>query len=203
MKNLKTELTEKTLSKKEVCEIYNKYTRYDFPKDELKTLEHIISLLEKNYYMCKGFFEENKLKSYMFFAYSKNNYDCSLLDFFAVNKNFRNSGIGSKTINLIKSLQPFKNGIIGEIEDPFYADTEEEQIIRKRRADFYKKNGFIKTKITSVCFGVHFIIIYLPFKKENTLSEKEIKNVLYDIYKTLFSKYDFENKISIYLPENQ
>jgi len=196
---LKTKLIEKTLSRNEISEIYEKYTKYDFPKDELKTLEHILKLYDKNIYLCKGFFLDNELKSYMFFAMSEKNHDCVLLDFFAVNPAYRNNRYGSGTIDIIKSVNPFKNGIIAEIEDPLYSQTEEEKTIRKKRALFYEKNGFIKTGVRSKCFGVNFLIIYLPFKKENTLSDQEIKIALADIYKSIFSKCNFEKNISISL----
>lgn len=194
---MKNKIIEKTFSRNEISEVYEKYTKYDFPKDELKTLPHILKLYDKNIYLGKGFFGYNELKSYMFFAMSEKYQDCALLDFFAVNPAYRNGGFGSLSIDMVKNTIPFKNGIIAEIEDPAYSKTDEEATIRKKRASFYNKNGFIKTSITSVCFGVHFWIIYLPLKKGNTLSDNEIKNILNDIYKSIFSKYDFENNISI------
>ena len=56
---MKNKITEKTLSKNEISEIYKKYAKYDFPKDELKTLTHILNLYNKNIYLGKGFLADN------------------------------------------------------------------------------------------------------------------------------------------------
>ncbi len=193
---MKTTLKEITLSEKEIIQIYNKHMKSDFPENELKPLNHILSLIQQNAYVCKGFFSNDKLKSYTFFAGDKNSQSCSLLDFFAVNSECRGFGIGSDVIKQLKENKEFsKDGIIAEIEDPEHSESEEEKIVRKRRAAFYEKNGFIKTGITSVCFGVHFLIIYLP--KEKQPNDDIISEKLNTVYKTVFPKNNFYKNIKI------
>lgn len=186
-----------TLSKDEIEKIHSEHMINDFPKDELKSLNHISRLTDEKKYTNKCLFsEENELMAYAFFGYPKENSLCPLLDFFAVNSKYRNQGIGSKFLNMLKSESSiFKNGILAEIEDPNSAKNEEEKEIRLKRAEFYKKNGFITTNIKSTCFGVSFLIIYLP--KENYLSEDELQKNLINAYKALFSKSDFEKNIKV------
>ena len=193
----KNKLIQKKLSIEELYELYNKYMKFDFPDDELKKFEHLKQLIEEKKYLCTGFFENDELKSYMLFTYENEKSPICTLDFFAVNPKYRNSGIGSKTIELIKSQKDFfEDGIIGEIEDPDFAKTKEEKEIQEKRFEFYKKNGFILTGIKSVCFDVHFLIIYLPQK--NRLGDAEISKNLDLIYKAIFPKSDYEKEIKIF-----
>ncbi len=183
------DLKNKSLKKEEIYNIYNTYMKYDFPENELKPLSQIISLYEKKIYYPQFFYTDDKpwdMKSYMFFTSSNKGTDFGLLDFFAVNKNYRNKGIGTKTIEYIKKTSPiFKNGFLAEIEDPDYAKTEEEKIIRQKRQNFYLKNGFYETDITSICFDVNFRIIYLPYNNE-IFSNDILKTELDLIYKSIF-----------------
>ncbi len=186
-----------TLSKKEISKIYSNYMIKDFPKNELKPLDYMFKLENDGKYTNKCLFsKENELLAYAFFGYPKENNLCPLLDFFAVNNSYRNQGIGSHFINMLKSENlPFKNGILAEIEDPQYAKTKEEKEIRTKRAEFYKRNGFITTNIKSTCFGVDFLIIYLP--KENNLPEEELFQNLINVYKALFPKANFEKDVKV------
>ncbi len=189
------------LSENDIKQLYNENMIFDFPKDELKPLNHILSLVEQDVYICQGYFSKNEMKSYSFFAKEKEDDSCCLLDFFAVNSKYRDKGIGSDTIKLLNNEKEFsEDGIIAEIEDPKYSLTSEERAIKEKRANFYYRNGFIKTDITSICFGVHFLIIYLP--KKVHLSNNLIANKLNNIYKTIFPKSSFEKNISIFISKS-
>jgi len=83
------------------------------------------------------------------------------LDYYAVDKNQRGSGIGSRFLKLLREYWKDKSGIILECEMPESAKTENEKMTRKRRIDFYLRGGAEITPVHWRLFGVDYNILWL------------------------------------------
>ena len=87
----------KTLNLDEIREIYNAYMHEAFPPSELRPFASMEMLYNKNCYPCYGFYDEtDSLCAYAYFSCTENG-KYALLDYFAVKKDLRGTGIGSKT----------------------------------------------------------------------------------------------------------
>ena len=146
------------LNRQEIIDIYNKYMIEDFPPDELKPLSSILDMLSRGIYSCYGLFEGEKLLAYAYLTVLD---DFVLVDYLAVTKTLRGGGIGTKLLTLLKELLKGKTILI-ECENPLFAKENQEKITQIRRLDFYKRNCFIQTNVTSVLFGVNYTILTYP-----------------------------------------
>ena len=148
------------LTLSQVREIYSRRLTEDFPPDERKPLVLIERALALGRYACYGCFDGEAAVAYAFFATLGNNV---LLDYFSVEKSFRNRGLGSLF------LQALIAGPIGsagcalvEVEDPDYAPDPYELELRKRRLRFYQRNGLADTGVRVTVYHVEYRILALP-----------------------------------------
>ena len=180
------------LSKKQVREIYKKNMCVDFPEDELKPLSMLIKSINKGIYECLGMMKDGDLLGYAFFV--KNNKDC-LLDYFAIVKEHRNSGLGATFLKYIAEYYKDTDSVILEVENPAFAINEEDRILQKRRYNFYLRNGYIDTGVWAKLFGVNYIILELDLGKAH--SKEQIEELYLSNYKIVLPKRLFKKKISI------
>ena len=138
------------------------YERYcdDFPFEERKPLEKLNSMLKNAAYR---FFEvinnENNKSVAYFITYCGEK--LALVDYFAVDKTERGTGIGSLALSLIRS--ELKKPILLEIEP---ADGDENSFPSRRRR-FYLKNGAIPIKkqyfLPTPDGKMKMELLYLPY----------------------------------------
>ncbi len=163
--------------------IYNEYMKVDFPSSELKSLKKILRLMELNKYFTYGVFDGDVLLGYAFFM---TNEKMLLLDYFAILKEKRNDGIGSKSIGLISEY--FKNKydvLVLESEDPAFANNDSDREIREKRLCFYQKNNFEIAKIEAKVYGVEFVIFTINNKIGN---DEIVARLLYNLYEAMSDK---------------
>ena len=173
----------------QITEIYNKYMVLDFPKDELKPLSHILSMVEDDTCTFYAFKKDNEVLSY--FSVCKNGGGL-LVDYLAVNERYRGQGIGSKTLEFLKSIAQNKYIII-ECEAEDKATNQKERETRLRRIALYERAGFIKSGISSNLFGVDYIILTYPAG----LSRGQIKELYSIIYLRMLGKSMFDKFMRI------
>jgi len=178
----------KQLSSEEVEFIYNEHMVLDFPSQELKPVDFIQKLINRKIYKCYGLYDSGELLAYAFFTNSKS---YLLLDYYSVCEKYRNSGIGSRFLSILKENCRNYSGIIVEVEDIESANTEVEKIIRKRRIDFYKKNGMKMTNISCELFKVNYSIMCLcNIELDDLVIYEELKNIYKEMIPSEFySKY--------------
>ena len=70
--------------------------------------------------------------------------------------------------------------LIAEIENPEYAENEDDRVLQTRRFGFYTRNGCSDTGLRVRCFGVPFMILRWG-KKEN-----EDLDALWDLYQSFY-----------------
>lgn len=180
------------LSQEEIIEIYNKRMVHDFPASELKPLAVILDAIKANKYVCYGMSEAGRIVGYMYVIRNGEDY---LIDYFAIDKQFRNKGFGGKMIALLRSELKTANSIIAEVEIPDFAESESEREIRKRRYDFYMRNCFCDTLVKVNCFGVKFIVIEMELLKKH--DTKEVEKLYLMHYEQILPREMFVKNISI------
>lgn len=161
----------------EIENIYNTYMVKDFPPLELKPLNTILEANKKGWYTVYTAYDEDGFKGYANVA------SCGdgiyFLDYFAVVKNARGTGVGTEFFKKLSDLTGAKC-ILLETESVESAKNEEEENIRKRRIAFYKRSGCIDTGCMYNVFGVEY----------NVMINRQIP-LTPDFLATLLSAYEY------------
>lgn len=176
----------KKLNLEEFKEVHYKHLIHDFPIAERKPFFTIAKMYKNNNYACYVLEENNEIKSYATLVWK--NKDICLLDYFATVSTERGTGIGSIMLSKLKDELNIKT-LIFECENPEYAPTTKDKIMREKRISFYKKNGAKLSKSQVNLLGNYFNIMYLPMKLHET--KLNIKNETKLIYKNMFPKIIF------------
>lgn len=153
----------------EVRKIYRERMKNDFPENELKPPAMIEKLIREGRYLCYGVREGDELLAYAFFVLAENLY---LLDYFAVKKELRGSGIGSGFLKELNS-RCFREAacVLVEVDDPSFAGNDQEKAICERRLAFYLGNGLLDTGAKARTFGADFLILEFPKGEPHTRAE--------------------------------
>lgn len=151
----------KIASLEEIEKIYYEHMKTDFPPAELKPLNAILNSVKKGWYKMYLAFDEDGIKGYACVA------DCSnssaiegegekigFLDYFAIVKPYRGTGVGSEFLAKLKTLG--FDCILLETESIESAKNDEEDFIRRRRIAFYKRSGCVDTGCMYNVFGVEY-----------------------------------------------
>ena len=165
----------------EIRDVYQHQLKYDFPADERKPLSRIEASLKKGQYVCYGMKDDSGILAYAFFVVIDDQY---LLDYFAVRKELRGTGIGSGFLRELFSHQ-LKDAscVLLEVDDPSAADSDEERAVRNRRLHFYLKNSLRDTGVRASTFGVTFLILEPQTGRRH--SADEIGQVYSRIYRSI------------------
>lgn len=189
---MNNEIYIKKLNIIQIISVYNRSLKKEFPSNERRPLVLIIKGVIAGTYECLGAFCENELLGYAFFLKYGNDY---LWDYLAVFENYRCGGVGSKIIHTVKEYYKSADSVIGEVENPEFAKTDEEKKIMSRRLNFYLRNGCADTGVKAVTFGAHFIIIQISGKSKDTLGLAELYKTH---YRVSLPKRIYEGNIETY-----
>lgn len=181
----------KKLTIRQIIVVYSRSLKKEFPANERRPLFMIIKGVLAGNYECLGAFYKGRLLAYAFFLKNRNDY---LLDYLAVFKRYRCKGVGTKVIQAIRKYYKDADSIIGEVENPDYADNGEDSERMKRRLDFYLKNACIDTGVRTITFGAHFIIIQLFGKQQ---SQADMAQIYQRHYKDYFPQRVYEKNVFI------
>ena len=158
--------------------LYETKLRVDFPPDELKPLESVRRSWLKDEYCVYGLFEGDVIRGYAFFVRDGSNY---LLDYFAIDRGWRNMGLGSVFLGQLAQVLKGADCVVCEVENPDLAESQEVREVRECRMRFYLRNGFLRTAVTSVLFGVHYRILEISGKRSH--SAQEICSIYSQLYR--------------------
>lgn len=160
----------KKLTISQITKIYQRYLINDFPLNERRPLENIIHLYQSHLYECYGLYKDQNLIAYAFFLGNKKELIC---DYFAVIKQYRQSGYGSYFLQ--QCLMIYKNTqLYFEVERP----DKDHQTIKEKRIQFYIKNGLIQNDIHLTLYHVHYLI--LSNHKVNITKLQNFYHFIYD-----------------------
>lgn len=179
------------LDKEQVTKVYKEYMIHDFPSNELRPLAMTLDMMDKGVYESYGYIEDEEIVSYAMFVRLGNNY---LFDYYAVRSDKRNDGIGSKFLGLLRDKFVTADSVIGEVEDPDCAKTEEERVLQNRRLGFYLRNGFINTGVKCSIFGVDFLILEMSVN-EYPLKEDMVQKIYQDLYRSFLPPEMYEKNV--------
>jgi GNAT superfamily N-acetyltransferase len=118
--------------------------------------------------------------------------DFTLLDYFAISQNNRNSGYGSILFQFIKKLIfEQKRKLILEVEKPINNDASNEQV---RRIKFYKKNGAIPLEnvpyiLPSIAEKMPVeMLLFICTERVEQLNHKTISDLISNLYQQVYQK---------------
>ena len=170
---------------------YEKFLKEDFVSDEIKPIENILTLIKNGRYEVYGVFQDDEMIAYASF-WKKENINLVLLDYLGVSKKYRNQGIGSKILALIKEMLGNMPYVV-EAEIPTGSSLEEDKI-RKRRIEFYERNGCKKVYLMATC-GMKWQTLV---NSKNEIDQKELAK----LHKELYEEKRTDVKIPISIDEN-
>ena len=170
---------------------YEKFLKEDFVSDEIKPIKNILMLIKNDRYEVYGVFQDNEMIAYASF-WNKENINLALLDYLGVLKKYRNQGIGSKILTLIKEMLGNMPYVV-EAEIPTGSSLEEDKI-RKRRIQFYERNGCKKVYLMATC-GMKWQTLV---NSKNEIDQKELAK----LHKELYEEKRTDVKIPISIDEN-
>ena len=182
----------KILTKQQVEFIYKTSMMFDFTDEERKPVSMILEAMDKGVYECLGLMEEEEILGYAFFYKMDKDY---LFDFLAMTRGNRNKGYGSKFLEYCAEYYKDANSIIGEVEDPDFAKSDEERQLRERRMGFYFRNGYRETGVKTSLFSVDFIVIELLIDRPH--SKEEVEALYMAHYKSMLPPDKFATKVRI------
>ena len=152
------------LERSQFGEIYEEQMKGDFAADELKPLAMIYEMYDRGIYAGYGLYEGAELLGYALFVVG--DYPCALLDYLAICRGCRNVGLGTTFLTGLREVLAAEGkapaGIVLESERPEAGKDEADRELRRHRLGFYERNGFVRTELKCVLFGVEFTIMYRP-----------------------------------------
>lgn len=180
------------LNTHEIRDVYRKYLKSDFPRNERRPLLHIMSLRRRQQYICYGVFCENRLVGYAFFVMLLlGGKRCCLFDYFAVIPKLRGSGIGTWFITHFEEYIRHMDLIILEAENPDRAKNQAEKTTMESRLAFYLRNGLRDTGILVETFGVPYRILELPLRRKKSEITQEDARAVYEAFYRVTTKRMF------------
>lgn len=193
--------TIKELSKEQIKDIYNQWMTRHFPANEMKPLQSIFRMWDMQAYVGLGMFQEDteELMGYAMFARVPKE-PIILLDYFAMLEQFRSGGMGSVFLQEMESYLKDFNGMLLEVEDIDFAETEEEISTRKRRNAFYERAGVKDTTVKSCVFDAHYSVLYYSFHESAMISAKACERDLEAIYRIMIPGDKYDKYVSIVMP---
>lgn len=175
------ELQIRLLSLEETEKIYYTHMKTDFARNELRPFAMIKNLFHKGFYYIYGIFENEELRAYAFLLENLET-QILLFDYFAVCKEYRSKGYGTKALELVFGVCKDRAGIILEVENPEAVQDETEKNIRKRRIAFYERCGIQMSEVRTWLFGVDYCMMF------KVLSDRNISSRIVETLEQLYRK---------------
>ena len=111
-----------------------------FPENERQKDEVILQRFQEDLYKLVCCFSETEEMVGFALTLDIGFDNCRFVEYFAVKDLFRQQGVGTEMINKMLNICILKEKhLILEVENPLFGDNQE---IKRRRLDFYKRNGF-------------------------------------------------------------
>lgn len=165
--------------------IYEEYKTI-FPKEERKTYTDLEKSYNNGITDIIEIIEEEQFIGFIITNFLKDN-PIVQLDYFAILPKYQHKGYGTNAIKLLKKMYKTYDGIFIEIEKVGNGDTEQENLIRQRRAKFYENLGFCKLAFDLNLYKVLYSAYMLPCKNKNFSDDKVIEDI-FSIYNAILGE---------------
>ncbi len=183
------------LTTEDVKRIYPRMMQ-DFPDNERKSLKMMLDMFAAGTMCGFGWFDGEGGKetaqreasqreapaAYAFFVVLGRN---CLFDYLAVASDRRGEGVGSAFFEALRSKWRERgiSCVVGEVENPDYAQDEAERAVRERRIAFYRRLGVVDTGVTGCVYGAEYRFLEVPVGVPHTAEEiREIMRSFYRFY---------------------
>lgn len=167
------------LTKEQLKDIYENRMKEDFPEAELKPLEAMYDMMDRECYDALAVRVNKEVVGYSLLTKIPNQ-SFLLLDYLSVFKEYRQQGCGSQILTKLKEHYSGKTIFI-ESENPKYQEDCAKAVAQKR-LDFYEKNGAVDTGVFTKIWTVPYINYTLGTK---SLLKKDAEDALNVIYKIM------------------
>lgn len=177
-------------------QIYETRMVQDFPAAELKPFTAVREMMQAGIYEPLALYDEGgSLQAYAWQVLLPGRRS-ALLDYFAVRKDLRGSGIGTQALHaLSRHYADRLDDLILECEHPEEAP---DRGVAQRRIAFYLRAGACATRIESRVFGVRYQILTLPCSghAEDAVVGKELK----ELYRMMVPEPYYRGNVIFYGP---
>lgn len=179
----------KLLNKEELAALYRHDMVADFPHAELKPLSAMLRLMDLGRYDPLLILEGGQTLGYALLWLPEGR-EGALLEYLAVLRGKRNSGLGARILTLLGSRY---SQLFGEAEAPEPDASPEENDLRRRRIAFYERNGFRVLDYQCALFGVRFNCLYRGPEPD----DRKVEALHRGVYAGYFSPAHFERYIQL------
>jgi GNAT superfamily N-acetyltransferase len=185
-------MTLRELSLDELKTLHQTHLREAFPPEELKPYAAMEALCRRGAYHPQGAFLAGELVGYALLWESPGEGSYVLIDYLGVAAEKRGRGLGSQILACLKEEFLAWRGILVESEAPEGGETD---ALRRRRMDFYRRNGYTFLNYDCVLFGVHYAVCLCSPNGKGT--EGEAMAAHQALYRSQFTPKAYETFIQI------
>ena len=172
--------------------LFKSRLKKDFARNELKPLSSMRRSWEKNAYDCYGLFCRDEILGYAFFVRLGKNF---LFDYLAIEESHRDEGLGSIFLRQLTACLTDADCVVIEVEDPDQAKNEADRVLRERRLQFYLRNGYLETMLTSEVFGADYRILEVPVGNPHTTDQ--LRNIYAALYQSTLPAFFFRTQFRV------
>jgi len=174
--------------------IYEEYKSI-FPKEERKTYVDLEKSYNNKITDIIEIIQEEQFIGFIITNFLKDN-PIVQLDYFAILPEYQHKGYGTNAIKLLKEMYKEYDGIFIEIEKVGNGDTDQENQIRERRANFYENLGFCKMGFDLNLYKVVYSAYILPCSNNVFKDEKVIEDI-FEIYNSILGEKRVEKNCRV------
>lgn len=172
-----------------LCKLWNEQMPQDFPRGEIKPLPLLLSLYDRGKTRVFALTEQERLLAYAILEIPDEG-DVWLLDYLAVTRENRGTGLGSRMLSLLPERLPGARAVLAEIERIDRAPDGDAWAVRTRRKHFYLSNGLTETGVyTRADGGIDYEILCLSCRAGVTGADAA--RAMERIYATFFSPDEY------------
>ncbi|MDY3013703.1 MAG: GNAT family N-acetyltransferase [Evtepia sp.] len=181
----------RALSLEELAWLHQTELTEAFPPSELKPYAAMEKLCQAGAYRPVGAFEGETLVGYAL-LWEDPDQRYVLVDYLGVTAARRNQGLGGEILRLLSQTFSNWDGIIIESEAP---EGGPEDAIRRRRIEFYRRNGYTFLGYDCMLFGVHYKVCLHSPNGEGTEAGAMASHQA--LYRSQFTQWAYDRYIQI------
>ena len=186
-------LSLRRMNEAEIRLLYANALTRDFPPSELKSLSAILNMYHKGLYDVLGAYYHEQLVGYAL-LYCPSDDRLVLLDYLAIEPQYRKQGIGSEMLALLRShYASCADALMIECERPKAAPDEREA---RNRIRFYTQAGAVLTNVRIWLFGVEYSILVLPCMHK-PIPQWDWSDKMLDLYRQMLPSDLFEHNVRL------
>lgn len=180
------------LNEEEIRVLYQQSMSRDFPPSELKSLSAILFMHQNGLYDVLGAYRNDQLVGYAL-LYCPRNERLALLDYLAIEPQYRNLGIGSRLLGQLRAHYACSSdALLIECERPKAAPDELEA---RKRIRFYTQAGAVLTSVRIWLFDVEYSILVLPCAGQ--IPSCDWANKMLEFYRQMLPEELYEHNVRL------